>query len=115
MPPTLRRISPYRRGAPANAAGFVVGLVRVRQRQEAGMPAEKRDLTRTVVAVTGASSGIGAATARLLGEAGACLVLGARRLDRLHQLVSELGSERALAVELDVRDPDQCRAFVDAG
>ena len=41
------------------------------------MPAEKRDLTGTVVAITGASSGIGAATARLLGEAGARVVLGA--------------------------------------
>src|SRR5919112_6439257 len=78
------------------------------------MPAEKRDLTGTVVAVTGASSGIGAATARLLGEAGACVVLGARRVNRLHALVSEIGEDRAVAVDLDVRSPEQCRAFVDA-
>jgi NADP-dependent 3-hydroxy acid dehydrogenase YdfG len=77
------------------------------------MPAEKRDLTGTVVAVTGASSGIGAATARLLGEAGARVVLGARRVDRLHALVSQIGEDRALAVQLDVRSPGQCRAFVE--
>ena len=77
------------------------------------MPAEKRDLAGTVVAVTGASSGIGAATARLLGEAGARMVLGARRVDRLHALVSEIGEDRALAVQLDVQSPAQCRAFVD--
>ncbi len=78
------------------------------------MPAETRDLTGTVVAVTGASSGIGAATARLLGEAGARVVLGARRADRLHALVSEIGEDRAVAVDLDVRSPEQCRDFVDA-
>jgi NADP-dependent 3-hydroxy acid dehydrogenase YdfG len=77
------------------------------------MPAEKRDLTGTVVAVTGASSGIGAATARLLGEAGAHVVLGARRVDRLHALASEIGDDRALAVQLDVRSPEQCRAFIE--
>ena len=79
------------------------------------MPAEKRDLTGTVVAVTGASSGIGAATARLLGEVGARVVLGARRVDRLHGLVSEIGEDRALAVQLDVQSPEQCRAFVEQG
>ncbi|HYY11655.1 MAG TPA: SDR family oxidoreductase [Kineosporiaceae bacterium] len=78
------------------------------------MPAEKRSLTDTVVAVTGASAGIGAATARLLGEAGARVVLGARRVDRLEALVAEIGADRALAVALDVRDPEQNRAFVRA-
>lgn len=78
------------------------------------MPAEKRDLTGTVVAVTGASAGIGAATARLLGEAGAQVVLGARRTERLDALVEEIGPDRALAVSLDVRDPEQSRAFVAA-
>ena len=77
------------------------------------MPAEKRELAGTVVAITGASAGIGAATARLLGEAGARVVLGARRVDRLHALVSEIGEDRALAVQLDVQSPAQCRAFVE--
>jgi len=47
------------------------------------MPAESRNLKGSVVAITGASSGIGRETARLLVEAGAKVALGARRLDRL--------------------------------
>lgn len=76
------------------------------------MPAEKRDLTSAVVAITGASSGIGRATGRLLVEAGANVVLGARRSDRLDELVEELGDDRALAVATDVTDPEQCRELV---
>jgi len=76
------------------------------------MPVEKRDLEDSVVAITGASAGIGAATARLLVEAGARVVLGARRVDRLEGLVAELGDERALAVPVDVRDPAASRELV---
>jgi short-subunit dehydrogenase len=61
------------------------------------------DLTNATIIVTGASSGIGAATARLLYEAGAHPVLAARRADRLEALSTELGG--ALAVPADVTDP----------
>jgi len=57
-----------------------------------------------VVAITGASSGIGAATGRLLAERGAAVVLGARRTDRLDQLVADIREQggRALACVTDV-------------
>jgi len=62
------------------------------------------DITDTVVAVTGASSGIGAATARLLADRGAAVVLGARRTGRLDDLVQEIRARggRALACATDV-------------
>jgi len=81
------------------------------------VPAETRSLAGTVVAVTGASSGIGAACARLLVEEGAHVALGARRPARLDALVSELGAEhadRVLPVSMDVRSPDDNRRLVDA-
>jgi len=76
------------------------------------MPAQVRDLSSTVVAVTGASSGIGAATTRLLVEAGARVAVQARRDERLKELVDELGSDRVVAVPGDVRDPASARALV---
>jgi NADP-dependent 3-hydroxy acid dehydrogenase YdfG len=62
------------------------------------------DLTDRVVIVTGASSGIGEATARLLHQAGAHPALAARRADRLQSLSREL--DGALAVPTDVTDRD---------
>ena len=55
-----------------------------------------------VLVITGASTGIGAATARHAAEAGYRLVLAARSQDKLEALVAELGSDRALAVATDV-------------
>ncbi len=69
-----------------------------------------------VAVVTGASSGLGVAFAQALAEAGADVVLGARRVDRLEetaQLVRDAG-RRVLAVATDVADPAQCQALVDA-
>jgi NADP-dependent 3-hydroxy acid dehydrogenase YdfG len=69
-----------------------------------------------VMFVTGASSGIGAATARRAAAAGDRVVLAARREPELAALVEELGgSERALAVRCDVTEWDQVTAAVDAG
>jgi short-subunit dehydrogenase len=68
-------------------------------------------LGRSVI-ITGASSGIGAATARLFAHAGANVVLAARSAEALERLASELPG-RPLAVPSDVRDPAALRALVE--
>jgi NADP-dependent 3-hydroxy acid dehydrogenase YdfG len=70
------------------------------------------ELTGKVIAITGASAGIGAATARALAAEGASVVLGARRQGRLAELADELG-DRVAVVEMDVRDPAASRRLVD--
>ena len=68
-----------------------------------------------VFLITGASSGIGAATARLARAEGWRVVLAARSLERLRELAEELGgSEHALALRCDVTDWEQQQAMVDA-
>ena len=69
-----------------------------------------------VVVITGASSGLGEASARLLADEGATVVLGARREDRIRALADELTrrGERALAVPTDVSRRDQVKRLVDS-
>jgi NADP-dependent 3-hydroxy acid dehydrogenase YdfG len=72
-------------------------------------------LDRTVALVTGASSGIGEATALALAQQGASVALAARRIDRLEDLAGRIGNGggRALALEADLTDQAQARGAVE--
>lgn len=72
------------------------------------------DLGSKAIAITGASAGIGLATARACARAGMAVAIGARRLDRLEEIAREIrsGGGRAVAIECDVSDEASCRAFV---
>jgi len=73
------------------------------------------NIENKVAVITGASSGIGRATALRLANGGARLVLGARRTDRLETLVSEIEAlgGRAVYRKTDIRDRDEVQALVD--
>jgi clavulanate-9-aldehyde reducatase len=68
-----------------------------------------------VVAITGASSGIGEATALACAKAGAKVALAARRADRIHELAERIEADggRAVAIETDVADEASARAFIE--
>ncbi len=73
-----------------------------------------QQLKGKVVAVIGASRGIGASAARALAQAGASVAVGARDLRRLEQLAGELREDgrEAVAFPVDVRDPAQVESFI---
>ena len=90
--------------------GGAVGPERVALR-----PGWRCDMADPVFLITGASSGIGEATARHAAEAGYRLVLAARRLEQLEELAAELGgAERAIAVRCDVTEWDDQQALAAA-
>ena len=78
------------------------------------MAYQLRDLKDTVVAITGATSGIGKAAAEQLVELGAKVALGARDGDRLNGVVEQLGADNAVAVPMDVRSVEDNQKLIDA-
>jgi clavulanate-9-aldehyde reductase len=73
------------------------------------------DLSGKVIAVTGASSGIGEATALACARAGAAVALAARRIERIEALAERIAAEggRAIAVRTDVGEEAEARAFIE--
>jgi NADP-dependent 3-hydroxy acid dehydrogenase YdfG len=73
------------------------------------------DLSGRTIAITGASSGIGEATALACARAGAAVALAARRVERIEALAERIRADggTALAIETDVGDEQQANAFVE--
>jgi 3-oxoacyl-[acyl-carrier protein] reductase len=78
------------------------------------MPYATRDLSGTVIAITGATSGIGRSVAQQAVELGAKVAIGARNAERLAEVAADLGAENAVAVPMDVRSPEDNRALIAA-
>lgn len=74
-----------------------------------------KNIEGKVVVITGASSGLGEATAKMLSAEGATVVLGARRADRIDALANEINNKggRAMALATDVKDAAQVKKLVD--
>src|SRR3954452_5899964 len=72
------------------------------------------DLSGRVAAITGASSGIGEATALKLARAGAAVSVAARRAERIEELAERINDQggRGVAIETDVSDEQQANAFI---
>src|SRR5690349_18259909 len=100
---------------PPAGASYRAGSDQQQWRQAMGV-LDRFRLDDKVAIVTGASSGLGAGFAVALAEAGADVVLAARRVDRLAAVAAEVEARgrRALVEATDVSDPEQCGALVQA-
>jgi NADP-dependent 3-hydroxy acid dehydrogenase YdfG len=80
------------------------------------MNTNENNIAGKVVVITGASSGLGAATARHLSSLGAAVVLGARRKEKIDEIAAEINEKggKALAVATDVTDVNQVKNLVDS-
>ena len=78
------------------------------------MTVETRAIEGTVIAITGATSGIGRATARLLASKGALVAITGRRKDRLSDLATEIGADHCVWVPGDIKDPETSTRLIQA-